>query len=63
MRLSSRVILRALFFLGSGAAAGGLWAASLQPYQTSPSLYILSILVTLIALVVDIVILDHMGRG
>ncbi len=57
------VILRAFFFLGSGAVAGALWA-SLRPYDASYSVnLILAILATLIVLVADIVILDRMGRG
>src|SRR5690348_6816842 len=49
------VILRALFFLGSGAVVGALWA-SLRPYDSNYSVnLILTILVTLIVLVVDIV--------
>jgi hypothetical protein len=57
------VILRALFFLGSGAVAGAL-SASLRPYDSNYSVdLVLTILVTLIVLVVDIVILDRMGRG
>jgi hypothetical protein len=57
------VILRALFFVGSGAVVGALWAST-RPYDYNSSVeYILAILVTLIVLVADIVILDRMGRG
>jgi hypothetical protein len=48
-------LLRALYFLGSGAGVGILWAAvmSSQPYYVDPAKVALAITVTIIVLVLN----------